>query len=145
MTDDAETRLLALARAQRAAADEAQRRRDRATQDAEAARRQADAARAAEERRIQERVLADQTAFLELMRRAGNPGLGRYPGRVGFSQTRGWKFGEHLLDRKGRWWRFRAAPSPTGGPGRHYAERLATAPPTSSEAFADMLAHYRVV
>jgi hypothetical protein len=140
VSNDSE-RLLALAREKRAAAVEAERQRDLA-RDAE---RRADAERARELQRSQERVRSEQTAFLDLMRRAGNPGLGRFPGRVMFSQTRGWKFGEYLLDRKGRWWRFRAAPAASGGEGRAYAEALPAPPPVTSEQFAEVLARNGVV
>jgi hypothetical protein len=62
-----------------------------------------------------------------------------------FSQARGWKFGEFLLDRKGRWWRFRPAISATGELARHYAEPLPAPPPVTSEQFAEMLARHGVV
>lgn len=145
LSNDSEKRLLALAREKRAAAVDAERQRDLARRAAQDAQRRADAARAAELQRNQERVRGEQAAFLDLMRRAGNPGLGRFPGRVMFSQTRGWKFGEYLLDRKGRWWRFRAVPAASGGAARYYAEALPAPPSVTSEQFAEMLAHYGVV
>jgi hypothetical protein len=140
MSSDAEDRLRDLARDKREATRAASNRAAEKAREAERGQR----ATAQEQHSILESRRVEQAAFLNLMRQAGNPGLERFPGRFAFVPTWGWRFGDYLLDRKGRWWRFSTAGSPSGGAGPTYAERLSDPQVVSSDELAAMLARHGV-
>ena len=144
ISTDAEDRLRDLARDKREAMGAAAERQAEEARQTEQAQQKADAARAREQQLIQESRHAEQAAFLGLMRQAGNPGLNRFPGPFMFFPTWGWKFGDYLLDRKGRWWRFSTSPSASGGAGATRAVRLPESPAVSSDELAAMLARHGV-